>query len=305
MKVEKKNKMVFSSDQIHLLSGRVFIPEGEPKGIFQIIHGMREHIGLYEDFMQQIAEEGYIVFGYDQLGHGHTVQSEDEYGYISKNNGWKYLVNDAAIFAKDVKRQYGNDLPYTLMGFSMGSFIVRINASEFNWQDKLIIMGTGGYVPQAEPGLAMIKTIKNLFGDHYVSDVLETLVFGTYNEKFPDCGELGWLSSLEEKRKLYENDPLCSFHFTVAAMEDLIQLSVECNRPQWYSSIDKSKPILLISGSEDPLGEYGEGITRIYDQLREKGANVDMKLYQGCRHAILEDSCRNEVINDIKSFLEK
>ena len=88
-------------------------------------------------------------------------------------------------------------------------------------------------------------------------------------------------------------------------MEDLIQLSVECNRPQWYSSIDKSKPILLISGSEDPLGEYGEGITRIYDQLREKGANVDMKLYQGCRHAILEDSCRNEVISDIKSFLEK
>ena len=305
MKIEKKSKKVLSSDHRHILSGKVYVPDCEPKGIFQVVHGMTEHIGRYDSFMTEIAQEGYIVFGYDHLGHGHTVENESEYGYISKKDGWKFLVNDVAIFAKAVKNQYGKELPYILMGHSMGSFIVRINAAHFNWQDKLIIMGTGGSQPGVRAGLALLKALKLVRGDHYISDTIEDIAFGAYNERFPDCGEHGWISTKKEVRDAYEADPLCSFRFTVSAMEDLMHLSEKCNTSNWYAAIDKEKPMILLSGCDDPVGDYGDGVRTIYEILRANGANAEIRLYEGCRHEILNDTCRDEVMSDIKLFLEK
>ncbi len=305
MNIEKKSRKVLSSDLRHYLAGMMYIPEGEIKGIFQIAHGMREHIGCYDAFMREIAEEGYLVFGYDHLGHGHTVDNPSEFGYFSSHDGWRHLVNDVTVFAEDVREEYGRDIPYVLMGFSMGSFIVRLNAAEFNHQDKLIVMGTGGYNPQCGLGIALIRTVKGIRGEHYVSPVIQTRVFGSYNERFPEDGELGWLSSMEESRREYENDPLCSFEFTMSAMEDLLTLSDECNKRWWYTEIDKTKPILLLSGADDPLGNYGSAIHDVCNRLQESGAQAEMKLYEGCRHVILKDKLSGEVIRDIKQFLKK
>ncbi len=235
-------KSVLSSDNVHMLNGYVYIPEGEVKGLFQLVHGMCEYTERYHEFMLEIANQGYIVFGYDHLGHGKTAADDSELGYIADKDGWKLLVDDVAVFGKAVKNEYGSDLPYILMGHSMGSFIVRLSAEKYNMHDKLIIMGTGGPNPAATPGLAAIAVIKKVKGGRYISNFLQNLAFGTYNKRFEGDGTYGWLSNYEDVRNSFAADKFCNFRFTVSAMGDLVTLNKESNTSRWFKSCVTQKP---------------------------------------------------------------
>ena len=304
MNIKTIRKKVLSSDGKNALCGIVYIPEGEPKGLFHVVHGMREHMGRYDRFMRDMAQEGYIVFGYDHLGHGRTAEESGEFGYIAPGGGWKYLVNDVAVFGRAVKKQYGEELPYILFGHSMGSFIVRIAAAHFDFQDRLIIMGTGGPNPASLAGISAIRAIKRSMGGHYISDRLDQLIFGSYNDHFEGESPYAWLSRDVAVQNAYINDPMCQHRFTVSAMEDLVRLNIEANKKGWFQRINKEKPILIISGSEDPVGNYGEDIRVITDMLNDMGANVQMKLYKDSRHELLNELVYDEVLQDIKRFAE-
>ena len=297
------DKKVLSSDGIHQLAGKVYVPDGDIKGIFQVVHGMTEHIERYHEFMQEIAENGYVVFAYDHLGHGHTAVDRSELGFIAHENGWKYLVDDVNRFAEEVRAEFGAELPYYLMGHSMGSFIVRLAAEKFDMDSKLIVMGTGG--PNSSIGLAIttVKLIKKIKGERHISKTIEKLVFGTYNKKFGGDDPYGWLSTIEQEKIDYANDPLCTFRFTASAMEDLLHLAKESNSKRWFSSCVTKKPILLISGADDPVGDYGKGVKAVHDRLKANGADVKFKLYANCRHEILNDVCSKKVKKDILEFI--
>ena len=303
MAIQVIEKSVRSSDKEHDLKGLVYLPETEPVGIFEVIHGMVEHIGRYDGFMKRMAEAGYITFAYDHLGHGKTARDESELGYIAPKDGWQRLVDDVALFAASVKEEYGKNLPLTLMGHSMGSFIVRLAAEQYDFHDKLIIMGTGGPNPIAGVGLAMIKMIKKIKGERHVSMFLEKTAFGKYNSRFVDENDpKSWLSTIVEERQKYKNDPFCSFYFTASAMEDLIKLNKLSNRKTWAESLNKKKPVFLVSGSDDPVGDYGKGVETVYKMLKDAGIPATCKIYEGCRHEVLNDICREEAISDILDF---
>lgn len=297
------DKRVLSSDGDHKLAGRVYIPEDNIKGIFHVVHGMVEHIGRYDAFMTQLAELGYLTFGYDHLGHGHTARDESELGFIAHKDGWKRLVDDVALFGNEIKQEYGENLPYYLMGHSMGSFVVRLAAESYNIQDKLIIMGSGGPNPAVDPGLAMINVIKKKKGEKAYSKTIEKMMFGSYNKKFGNDDPYYWISSLEDTRVKYANDPLCAFKFTVSAMGDVVHLTKECNTKRWFSSCVTKKPILIISGVDDPVGDYGKGVKKVYDNLKANHADVKFKLYGGSRHEILNDISSKKVFKDIVEFI--
>lgn len=303
--VQIVDKKVLSSDGIHQLAGKVYIPDGDIKGLFQIVHGMTEHIERYHGFMQEVAENGYVVFAYDHLGHGHTAVDRSELGFIAHENGWKHLVDDVNRFAEEVREEFGAELPYFLLGHSMGSFIVRLAAEKFDMNDKLIIMGTGGPNPAARSGIATVKLIKKIKGERYYSRFIEKLIFGAYNKKFGNDDPYNWLSTIEQDRIDYANDPLCTFHFTASAMEDLLHLSQECNTKRWFGSCVTKKPILLISGADDPVGNYGKGVKAVHDKLKANGADVKFKLYANARHEILNDICAKKVKKDILEFIAK
>ena len=297
------DKEVLSSDKIHQLKGKVYLPEGAPKGLLHVVHGMTEYIGRYDGFMRKMAENGYITFGYDHLGHGQTA-SEKELGYFADNDGWKLLVDDVFLFGNDVKNEMGNDLPFVLMGHSMGSFIVRLTAAKYNHYDKLIVMGTGGPNPAAGAGIAMAGMLKKLKGAHGYSKLIYTMAFGSYNKGWEQENDpYAWLSVDKANRDRYRKDPLCTFLFTVSAMQDLVKLNKFSNDPGWFEKIDKKKPILLVAGGEDPVGEHGKGVNKVCEMLKEKGADVTIKLYDGYRHEILQDFCKDSVIEDICAFV--
>ena len=297
-------KLVLSSDEIHQLHGRVYLPDGAPKGLFHVVHGMTEHIGRYDAFMREMASDGFIVFGYDHLGHGNTARDASELGFIAHKDGWQRLVDDVFVFGSAMRLEYGAELPYVLMGHSMGSFIVRLAAAQYDLQDKLIVMGTGGPNAAAGLGLAVIGTIKTFKGERHISPTIEKLAFGTYNKRFGNDDPRAWLTKNEAVRDAYKDDPFCSYHFTASAMGDLVRLNKKCNQNSFIKALNKQKPVLLVSGSEDPVGNYGKGVTAVYDRMRKYGIPVEMKLYENCRHEILNDTCREQVLADIREFVK-
>ena len=294
-----------SSDGIHTLAGVVAVPAGAPRAILHIVHGMTEHISRYTPTMRYFAERGILCVGYDHLGHGYTAGA-GEHGFIAEEGGDKLLVRDVAAFAEAVKARYGKDLPYILMGHSMGSFIARLAALEEPRPDKLIIMGTGGENPVAGVALGLIALNRKMYGAKHVSPFIDKLAFGSYNERFKKEGSERnlWLTTRADVRKKYAADPLCTFRFTVAAMGDLIRLLKNSNDKSWYAELNKTLPILLVSGSEDPVGAYGKGVCEVHAKLLATGHNAKMKLYKGARHEILNDFSRDEVLADLYAFME-
>ena len=306
MSIEIKKIQVLSSDGIHMLAGIVYIPDGDIKGLYHVVHGMTEHIGRYDRFMRDMAECGYICFGYDNLGHGYTANDKSELGYIAKRKGWDLLARDVKAFSDVVREEYGKDLPYVLMGHSMGSFIVRLSAERYTKPDKLVIMGSGGPNPAAGAGLAVIEIIKLFKGDKHVSKLIDKLAFGSYNKKFTDndSNNSSWLTTDMSVRKKYWQDDFCTFKFTVSAMGDLIRLMKFSNRSAWFKNIPDTLPVLLLSGEDDPVGNYGKGIIYVAEKLRKEGKDASYILYKGARHEILNDFTYEDVKKDILLFVE-
>ncbi len=317
MEILKKQFFVRSSDGVHNLAGMILFPEGEAKGFFHIVHGMTEHIARYEKLMYDLAELGWICFGYDNLGHGNTAADEGELGYIAPQNGWDLLARDVKLYSDAVIGQYGKDgkdgkdgkegMPYCLMGHSMGSFIVRLAAEKYVRPDRLIVMGTGGANPAAGAGLALIGGLKLFRGDRYISPMIEKMAFGSYNKRFGGGSAEDpspWLTNDREVRKRYYSDRFCMFKFTVSAMGDLIRLMKYSNRGGWFKGLSRDIPVLLVSGEEDPVGGYGKGVRSVYAKLKKQDVDVKCILYKGARHEILNDFTYGDVVRDMVEFCE-
>ena len=305
--MEKKQFFVPSSDGVHSLAGVVYLPDSEPRGLFHAVHGMTDHIARYDRILTDMAAEGYIAYGYDHLGHGETARDPSELGYFAKKRGGELLARDVAAFSEAVRAEYGTPaLPLYLMGHSMGSFVVRLAAERFITPDRLIVMGTAGPNPAAVPGLALVGLLHCLFGEKHISPLLEKIAFGGYNRRFggdlPDDPKR-WLSTDEAVRRTYYADPFCMFKFTVSAMGDLIRLIKRTNTAAWYRALPATLPILLVSGEDDPVADYGRGVRKVARRLEAEGKTVTCKLYPGARHEILNDFTYEEVRADILAFL--
>jgi len=317
-----KDISVPSTDGKTTLKGRLFLPEGEPAGTVQIVHGMAEHITRYEPFMTRLCEAGYIVFGHDQVGHGDTAQAsvtpgdikalDAALGYIAPRRGWTVLLNDIDAFHRGVLEQLRNSgldaekLPYVLFGHSMGSFEVRLASEMFKAPDKLVVMGTGGPNPAVGAGKVLAGIIKVFCGARHISPLLNKLMFGAYNERFknePDGDEYSWLSTLKSTRVKYIRDKFCGFDFKTAALGDLITLTQKANSGSWFKKFDVALPTLLISGTEDPVGAYGEGVKAVYSKLIARGADVTLRLVPEERHELLNEKERDATIDEILAFI--
>jgi len=304
MAYEIKEFAVSGTDNIHTLIGKIYVPDGDIKGLFHIVHGMTEYIDRYDHLMTALADAGYVAFGFDNLGHGKTAKDDSELGFIAHRDGWKYLVNDVFAYSTAVKNLFP-DKPITLMGHSMGSFIARLTAENYGDNyEKLIICGTAGANPLSGAGLLLTNILKVLKGEKYISELILSMAFGSYNKRFDGESEYEWLTKDLSIIEKYKNDKFCTFKFTVSAMHDLIKLISMCNRKDWYKNLRKDLPTLIISGSDDPVGNYGKGVTQVYNKLVANGVNAKLMLYKNCRHEILNDSCRQEVISDILNFID-
>ncbi len=305
MKFEIINKKILSSDNKNSLSGIMYIPDGDIRGIFHLVHGMTEYIGRYKPLFESLSSAGYLCCGFDNLGHGNTAKEED-LGFIASKDGWRFMVDDVKLFADSVKSEYPN-LPYVLMGHSMGSFITRVAVSRYtDLADKYICCGTAGKNPAADAGILLCNIAKAFRGERAISPFLENIAFGAYNKRFDGDSKYEWLTKDREIIEKYAADKFCTFHFTVSAMRDLMMLLKLCNSKKCFIDTKNDLPILIIAGDMDPVGNYGKGIKEVYHNYKSAGKeNVTMFLYENCRHEIHNDSSREQMTEDILKFITK
>ncbi|MDO4608103.1 MAG: alpha/beta fold hydrolase [Clostridia bacterium] len=298
-------KTVPSTDGKNTLHGIMYVPDGEIRGIFHLVHGMTEYIGRYAPLFEQIASAGYLCAGFDNLGHGNTAKTGD-LGFIASKDGDKYLIDDVKAFADSLKSAYPN-LPYYLMGHSMGSFITRLAVTKYpNLADKYICCGTGGKNAAAGMGLLLCKIIKLFRGERAISPFIEAMAFGSYNKRFDGPTKYEWLTKDRDMIARYEKNEFCKFHFTVSAMHDLIKLNKDSNSTRWFKEVKQGLPILLVAGDMDPVGNYGKGVKQVYDRLKAAQKNdVTLFLYENCRHEIHNDTCKEQFTEDLLRFIAK
>ena len=191
---------------------------------------------------------------------------------------------------------------------SMGSFLCRLYVSRYPDDGYVgaIFMGTGGANKAAGAGILAAKIIGTIKGKKHKSGLLNKMAFGTYNKRFEGRTAFDWLTRDTAIVDKYIADPNCGYLFTVQGMADLISVNAASNDSEWYNAVPKHLPILLVSGGEDPVGDYGAGVKSVADLLKSTGhSNVTLKLYPGCRHEVLNETQRREVMEDLLSWIEK
>ncbi len=286
-----------------------FLPDNKNdiKAVLQVAHGMAEHVERYVAFGQYMTDHGIAVYTNDHLGHGKSVKNDDELGYFGKNDGWKNFVEDCHQLTQIAKKENPGK-PYIFFGHSMGSFVARAYAYKYsNEINGAVFCGTSGANPLASIGIVLAKAIRAVKGDHHRSKFIDKMSFGTYNKRCPGRTPFDWLTRDDDIVDKYIADKYCGFLFTVSGSIDLVSILSYVSSKEWYAGFNKSLPVFIISGSEDPVGAYGEGVKEVENGLKTAGVkDVTMKLYNGCRHEILNESrAFKEVCDDILSFVDR
>ncbi len=281
---------------------RMWVPE-VPHIALQITHGMAEHIDRYNDFASFLAENGVLVYGNDIASHGKSIKDGVPKGYFGDKNGLNAILQDMRTMRDLVKVDYPG-IPFILFGHSMGSLLARSyagrNGTDF---DAFIFSATGGKNPLTRVGQWFAKRDIQKTGGKEPNDTLFRLTFGSYNKAFrPNRTDNDWLSRDYEKVDEYNADENCGYPFTAHGMYDIFAAYIEISSAKWAERVPK-RPILLMSGSCDPVGENGKGVRQVFHWLEKSGHTVELKLYEGGRHEMLNEINRDEVYHDVLAFI--
>ena len=274
-----------SKDGVHRIHAVSWIPDGPVHGVLQIAHGMVEFIMRYDRFASFMAEHGYAVFGNDHLGHGLSVNSEEELGYFHFPNGHYYAVNDMHRLYKIAHSQYP-DLPYFLLGHSMGSFFAREYIEVFGKElAGAIIMGTASQPASViQAGKNMCQALAMRKGWTHRSLRLAAMVLGSNNSRFePARTRNDWLTKDEAIVDAYNENPLNNFKFTIEGYQTLFTSMGYAQNNKYINEIPKTLPLFFVSGAEDPVGNYGAGVAQACALYQKAGIyDITLKLLPIC-----------------------
>ena len=275
-------------------------PDGEPRALVQLAHGMCEHKERYLPFMEFLAERGCLCVMNDHRGHGASIRVErKDLGYFYEN-GDEALVEDLHQISLWLRERW-QGVPLILFGHSMGSLAVRAYAEKYDRKlDSLIISGSPGKNAAAGFGLALIKLLTRLYGDRHRGKLMLALTLGPYVARFPDKDHpCAWLSANMENVEEYERDPLCHFRFTLngnRALLRLMQRAYSIRAPRGNASL----PVRFYSGEDDPCAPDRKGFDAAMESMRRAGyRDVQGRMFPGLRHEILREKNAREIFETI------
>ena len=263
-------------------------------------------MGWYDRFARWLAAQGFLVVGNDHLGHGLSVAGEENRGFFAQPNGNGCVLQDIHTLRTLTQKDHPQ-LPYFILGHSMGSFLTRQYIQRHGQGlAGAIIMGTGS---QSALTLLAARTIARLSacarGWKSRSALLDKLTTGGFNRRFqPVKTGCEWITSDEEIAASYGRDPLRCFRCTVNAYDNMFVSIGEAQSARRMKGIPKSLPLLLISGECDPVGGFGKGVRAAYARYRAAGLQqVRCLLYPGCRHELLNEVNRETVYADLLDWM--
>ena len=308
-----KNEFTFlSSDQKTNIHAITCLPKDNKfTRVFQIIHGMCEYIERYLPFIEYLTTKGFVVVGHDQLGHGQSINSEEDLGYVGEPDPNDLLIKDIHILRTITQKKYP-DLPYFICGHSMGSYLLRQYICIYSkGLAGIIILGTGYMSPcETLMSLGFLNFLACFKGMRHRSKLTKKISFelGPYKKYDHENKDINnsWISRDPEIVKQYYADKKCQFDFTINGFFGLVTaIRYSCN-PSNVAKINKDIPILFVSGDKDPVGNNGEGVKKAYEIMKLIGSvDVTLKLYEGSRHEVLNELNRDEVYEYILNWVNE
>lgn len=268
----------------------------EKKAVLQIFHGMVEHINRYDDFARFLNQNGTIVYGMDVRGHGQTGE-HSHLGYFSNQDGWNKVIEDQRDLRSLMKDRYP-DLPFCLMGHSMGSFFVRDYINRYPEDfDLAIVMATG---KADDPNYKLARLMLKFFNPLKPAKLMNLMAFGSYNKQIENPRtEYDWLSNDRNQVNKYIEDPMCGSLVKNSFYKDFMNGMKSIASQE--ESVKMKRPVLFVAGQEDPVGNMGQSVS----EVAEHYPNKEVILYPKMRHEILNEIDNMRVYKDIVGWIEK
>lgn len=264
----------------HLLFAQRWLPAAYPRAVIIFIHSWSDHSGRYADVATQLAEAGYASYACDYEGHGQSV------GERSQIRSFQSWVTDLENFIGAVQSEW-RSVPMFLCGHGVGGGVAahylvaphqgqEIDGVIFNASTLVL----GPEVPKLKVWLAW-----------FVGRLLPWLPIPTQFN-----GSL--LSRDPAAAQAYEQDPLVHHQrMTAGTGRQLLMANIKAGKNLHRLQV----PMLVLHGSADTL--VTEAGSR---EVHEKAASIDktLKIYDGALHDLFHDTCREQVISDIRDWLD-
>lgn len=292
-------------------------PGQKPKAWIHIIHGMAEHSARYQHLAEYLNQHGYIVSADDHRGHGKTGDANGNLYHLADNNGWDQIIDDQYQLLDHIAEQ--QDLPLIILGHSMGSFMatrfcqlfrnkgIRLEGKLKDRLKGLVLSGSNYAPPWTCKIVAAIAKIERLrLGRNSVSNLMENLALGSFNDGFKPCRtDKDWISSDQAVVDSYIADPFCGGAISTQFWYDFFVGLGHMSAFREMAKIDPELPIYLFSGALDPVGGQGEGVKKLAAVLEDAGIrDIACKLYPEGRHEMLNETNKLEVYGDLLEWLD-
>jgi len=278
-------------------------PDGPICGVVQLSHGIAEHIERYDAFAAFLAGQGFVVVGNDHIGHGQSIACEENLGYFDDADGWELAVGDIRKLYNITSQEF-KDLPYFLFGHSMGSFLARTYIIKYPNTGLSGVVLCGTSQPSSglmQSGRTVSRVEVSRRGAKGRSQLLNNIMFGSYNNGIEEKRtDFDWLTRDTAVVDDYVADPRCGFVPTAGLVSDMMNGMIYNSRRANMDRMDSKLPVFFISGDKDPVGDYGKGIQKVYTFFLNAGMeDVTMKLYHNCRHELLNELNKDQIMKDI------
>lgn len=283
-----------------------FLPDdNNVKFVVQIFHGMAEHSERYLHFAEFLVSKGAAVFASDHRGHGRNCIKPGQYGVWPKRDTWFSIVDDLKVL-NDASAKSFPAVPNFIIGHSMGSFLARTFITKYsNDIDGVIFTGTGTNPSWLLWVARTIACMQCACGSlSRPARLLDKLSFGSFNKNY--TSEYQWLTRDQKIVDEYINDPYCGGVFSCSFYRSFFDGLLYNNKLNNARKISKELALLFLSGDNDPVGNYTNGVKHAMGFYRKAGLRkIESKFYPEARHEILNETNKEEVYNDIYNWIVK
>ncbi len=275
---------------------REWIPAGQPTCIVQIFHGMAEHGGRYVGMAEYLNGLGCLVFADDHRAHGNT--DKHTLGYCD-GDVWKDTLKDEELLNKKYRDAF-DGLPYVILGHSYGSFLLQayIESVDGSLYDGVVLSGSA---KMEGAQVTFGKIVATLGNEKKPANFIKKVSFDAYNKKFSDGT---FITSKRDEDERYAADEYCGFVCSNNFYKNFFGGLKGVYKAENLAKIPKNKPIYIYGGDKDPVGDFGKSLRALYETYIDAGlTDVKFKLYEGCRHEVINDVLAHECLRDLGAFL--
>lgn len=270
------------------LAGYRWAPSGpRTVGSVVIAHGMGEHLRRYDHVARALNAQGLAVYGHDHRGHGASIPVGGSPGALGPG-GWRALVDDLNLSVAKARSDHP-DKPVAIIGHSMGSFATQqFLVDHARDVDAVVLSGTAA--------LDLLESAVDLSAGVDLS---------TFNAPFePARTEYDWLSRDPDEVDAYIADPLCGFGIDSESARTMFAGARDAADPVRLGLLPDNLPIYLAVGSRDPVNADLALVHALADRYRAAGlTDVTVRVYDGARHEIFNETNRSETIDDLVRWL--